>query len=54
MAARNESRNTMNTSHHFLNGHFVLSNEAKLFLYALASACMPFVAATALLLFDAS
>lgn len=43
----------MNTSHPVQHGHFVLSDQAKLFLYALASACMPFVAAAALLLFDA-
>jgi hypothetical protein len=43
----------MNTTHHFTSEHAVFSEEVKLFLYALASACMPFVAAAALLLFDA-
>jgi hypothetical protein len=44
----------MNTSHHFLHGHIVFTEDVKLFLYALASACMPFIAAVALLLFDAA
>ena len=44
----------MNTTQHPLNDHTRLGGNLNLLLYALASACMPFVAAAVLLLFGQS